>query len=466
MQRSPAPTQLIERNGRTVARRIHKLRVTVIDGPDRGAIFEGAQDEIRVGGAEDADLSLRDPSVSRRHASLRLTPEGIRVTDGGSTNGTFMGDIRVHDVVLSGPRELSFGNTRVRVEALGDSVEREVSSGVRFGRLVGTSVAMREVFAVLERIAASDVIVLVEGETGTGKELVDDALHRQGPRAGGPFIAVDCGAIPKEALEAELFGVDKPHDGLRARQGAFRAAEGGTLFLDEVAELTAELQAKLLRAIESREIKPLGADRPVALDARVVVSTVRNLPREVKEGHFRQDLYYRLAAVVVRLPPLRSRLEDVPVLVDTILDDLNRRRDAQSLPAYPGLDRRAMELLSRYEFPGNVRELRNLVERFAVLGPDASALSRTAPTVERVAGHEIRTDLPFHDAKEIWTEIFETAYLTKLLATHSHNVSAAARTSGIDRRHLQRLMVKHDLRERDPGNTGRWPTQGTGGSGA
>ncbi len=294
-----------------------------------------------------------------------------------------MGDIRVHDVVLSGPRELSFGNTRVRVEALGDSVEREVSSGVRFGRLVGTSVAMREVFAVLERIAASDVIVLVEGETGTGKELVADALHRQGPRAGGPFIAVDCGAIPKEALEAELFGVDKPADGLRARQGAFRAAEGGTLFLDEVAELTAELQAKLLRAIESREIKrPRRRPPGAAFDARVVVSTVRNLPREVKEGHFRQDLYYRLAAVVVRLPPLRSRLEDVPVLVDTILDDLNRRRDAQSLPAYPGLDRRAMELLSRYEFPGNVRELRNLVERFAVLGPDASALSRrdTSPS--------------------------------------------------------------------------------------
>lgn len=466
MQRTSSPTQLIERNGRTVARRIHKVRVTVLEGPDRGTTFEGAQDEIRIGGAEDADLCLRDPSVSRRHATLRLTPEGIRITDLGSTNGTFMGDVRVYDAVLAGPRELSFGNSRVRVEALGDSIEREVSAGVRFGRLVGTSVAMREVFAILERIATSDVIVLVEGETGTGKELVADALHRQGPRAGGPFIAVDCGAIPKEVLEAEIFGAEATAEGQRPRQGALRAAEGGTLFLDEVVELPLELQAKLLRAIESREFRPVGADRPVPFDVRIVVATTRNLPREVKEDRFRQDLYYRLAAVTVRLPPLRSRLEDVPILVDTILDDLNRRRRAQGLEPYPGLDQRAMELLSHYEFPGNVRELRNLVERFAVLGPDAGALSRNTLGGERVAGHEIRTDLPFHDAKEIWTEIFETAYLTRLLAAHNHNVSAAARASGIDRRHLQRLMVKHDLRERDPGTTGRWPTQGAQGSGS
>ena len=466
MQRTPAPTQLIERNGRTVARRLQKVRLTVLEGADKGTIFEGAQDEIRVGAAEDSDLVLHDPSVSRRHAVLRLTSGGIRITDTGSTNGTFLGDARAYDIALQGTCDLTFGNARVRVEALGDSVEREVSSGVRFGRLVGTSVAMREVFAVLERIATSDVAVLVEGETGTGKELVADAVHRQGPRAGGPFIAVDCGAIPRDALEGELFGVDKGTDVLRARQGAFRAADGGTLFLDEVAEIPPELQARLLRALETREVRPVGASANVNVDVRVVASTSHNLPRDVKEGRFRQDLYYRLAAVVVRLPPLRSRLEDVPVLVDTILDDVNRRRAAQGLPAYPGLDRRAMELLAHYDFPGNVRELRNLVERFAVLGPDPSALGRPASAPERAGGHEIRTDLPFHDAKEIWTEIFEKSYLTKLLATHAGNVSAAARTSGIDRRHLQRLMVKHDLRERDrDGNdTGRWPAQG-GGSG-
>ena len=467
MQRTSAPTQLIERNGKTVARRLQKLRVVVLDGPAKGAVFEGAQDEIRVGGAEDNDLVINEPSVSRRHAVFKLTPDGIRVTDLSSTNGTFMGDVRVHDVVLRGARELTLGSTRVRIEPLEDSVEHELSSGVRFGRLVGSSVAMREVFAVLERIATSDITVLVEGETGTGKELVADAIHRQGPRAGGPFIAIDCGAIPREALEGELFGVDRSADPQRARQGAFVAADGGTIFLDEVTELPLELQSKLLRVIESRELKAVGSERAVPVDVRVIASTGRNLPREVKDGRFRQDLFYRLAAVVVKLPPLRSRLEDVPVLVDTILDDLNRRRTAQGLPTYPGLDRRAMELLAHYDFPGNVRELRNLVERFAVLGADPSALARGHVTLERPGGHEIRTDLPFHDSKEIWTETFEKTYLTKLLATHQGNVSAAARTSGIDRRHLQRLMVKHDLRERDntpPGQTGNYTAQGGSGS--
>ncbi len=470
MQRTSAPTQLIERNGKTVARRLQKLRVTVLDGPDKGAAFEGAQDEIRVGGSEDNDLVISDPSVSRRHAVLKLTPDGIRVTDLSSTNGTFMSDVRVHDVVLRGARELSFGNTRARIEPLDDAVEHELSSGVRFGRLVGSSVAMREVFAVLEHIAASDITVLVEGETGTGKELVADAIHRQGPRAGGPFIAVDCGAIPREALEGELFGVDKTADAQRSRQGAFVAADGGTIFLDEVTELPLELQSKLLRVIESREVRAVGSDRVTGVDVRVVASTGRNLPREVKDGRFRQDLFYRLAAVVVKLPPLRSRLEDVPVLVDTILDDLNRRRAAQGLTPYPGLDRRAMELLAHYDFPGNVRELRNLVERFAVLGADPSALAKGHVTLERPGGHEIRTDLPFHDSKEIWTEIFEKTYLTRLLATHQGNVSAAARTSGIDRRHLQRLMVKHDLRERDntpAGQTANYTAQGgSSGSGS
>ncbi len=448
MQRTTAMTQLIERDGQTVARRLQKVRVTVLDGPDRGASFEGAQDEIRLGGADDNDLQVRDPSVSRRHVALRMSEDGLRVVDLGSTNGTFLGATRLYDAVVDGVAELLLGSTRVRVEPLRESVEKDISAGVRFGRLVGTSPSMREVFAVLERIAASDLTVLVEGETGTGKELVADALHRHSPRVGAPFIAVDCGAIPRDLIESELFGTDRA--AARPRQGAFAAADTGTLFLDEVAELPMELQAKLLRVLETREVRAVGSDAVVPCDVRVVAATNRNLPREVKEGRFRQDLYYRLAAVVVKLPPLRSRLEDVPLLVETILEDINRRRSAQGLAPYQPLDRRAMDLLDHYDFPGNVRELRNLVERFAVLGPDPAALSQGHGTPEaRGAGvHEIRTDLPFHDAKEIWTEIFEKTYLTKLLATHSNNVSAAARTSGIDRRHLQRLMVKHDLRER------------------
>jgi len=445
-------TQLIERDGQAVARRMKTVRVTVLDGPDKGAVFEGAQEEIRVGGDDDNDLVIRDPSVSRKHVTLSLERGGIRVRDLGSTNGTFMGDLRVNDAVIRGTRELLLGTTLVRVEPTENAVEKDLSMGIRFGRLVGTSTAMREVFAVLERIAPSDLPVLIEGEAGTGKELVADAIHRRSPRSGGPFVVVDCGVVPRDRIEGELFGHAKTAT-LPESQGAIRAAEGGMLVLDEVGDLSVEAQAKLLRVLESREVRSLGASSPVPVDLRVVATTSRNLQREIKDGRFRQDLYYRLSSVVVKLPPLRSRLQDVPLLVETVLEDLSRRRAAQGLAGYSPLDPRAMELLQHYDFPGNVRELRNLVERFAVLGPDASVLAPTngAP---KVGGHEIRTDLPFHDAKEIWTEIFEKTYLTDLLKVHHGNVSAAARTSGIDRRHLQRLMVKHDLRERDRADEG------------
>ncbi len=440
-------TQLIERNGQAVARRMATVRVTVLDGPDKGAVFEGAQEEIRLGGADDNDLVIRDPSVSRRHVSLGLEAGGIRVRDLGSTNGTFMGELRVHDVVITGIRELSLGTTKIRVEPTDAAVEKDLSMGIRFGRLVGTSAAMREVFAVLERIAPSDLPVLVEGEAGTGKELVADAIHRRSPRAGGPFVVVDCGVVPRDRIEAELFGHAK--SGTQAETaGSIRSADGGTLVLEEVGELSLEAQARLLRVLETRETRPVGATNGAAVDVRIVATSARNLLREIKDGRFRQDLYYRLSSVVVKLPPLRSRLQDVPLLVDTVLEDLGRRRAAQGLAGYGPLDPRAMDLLERYDFPGNVRELRNLVERFAVLGPDATVIPQTGGA-PKVGGHEIRTDLPFHDAKEIWTEIFEKTYLTDLLKTHHGNVSAAARASGIDRRHLQRLMVKHDLRERD-----------------
>lgn len=442
MQKNPGLTQLIEREGRTVARRLRKVRLTVLDGSEKGTVFEAAQDEIRVGSSDDNDLSLRDPSVSRRHLSLRLTADGIRVRDLGSTNGVFLGDLRVHDCVVGPAVDLLVGNTRVRVEAMGESVEKDISAAIRFGRLVGASATMREVFAVLERVAPSDLTVLIEGEPGTGKELVADALHRSSARRGSAYTVFDCAAVPKDQIEVELFGI------AGKREGQFQRSDGGTLFLAEVSELPGDVQAKLLRAIDTKHIRPVGAAAPVPVDVRLLASTCRNLPREVKENRFRQDLYYRLAAVVVKLPPLRSRLEDVPLLIETAAEDINRHRAAQGLAPLPGLDKRAMDLLMQYDFPGNVRELRNLVERFSTFGPDPSALQNPEGVMNRAGAWEIRTDLPFHDAKEIWTDIFEKAYLTRLLQTHGNNVSAAARTSGIDRRHLQRLMVKHDLRER------------------
>jgi transcriptional regulator with GAF, ATPase, and Fis domain len=303
--------------------------------------------------------------------------------------------------------------------------------------------------------------VLVEGETGTGKELAAEGLH-EASRRSGAFIAVNCGAIPRELLESELFGHEKGSftGAVRERAGAFLAADGGTIFLDEVGELPLDMQAKLLRALERREVKAVGSDRSRSVDVRVVAATNRSLAREVTAGRFRQDLFYRLAVVIVRIPPLRTRLEDLRLLVDHVQDELARRRVAAGLPPYGRLDEASIAMLSRYDFPGNVRELRNIVERWAVLGTasapgDPSALPvvmKPEPTTNDSGGASAGgldatlLRLPYHEAKEAWVERFERAYVDAILGQSGGNVSKAAREAGVDRRHLQRLMARFGLK--------------------
>jgi DNA-binding NtrC family response regulator len=315
---------------------------------------------------------------------------------------------------------------------------------------------MRETFALLERVAKSDLTVLIEGETGTGKELAAEGLHDASGRS-GEFTAVNCGAIPKELLESELFGHEKGAftGAIRERKGAFASAHGGTLFLDEVGELPLDMQAKLLRALERREVKPVGSDKTVAVDVRVVAATHRALAKEVKAGTFRQDLYYRLAVVTVKIPSLRARLEDLRLLVDHTWEELERRRRAQGLPAPQRLDATAMAMLARYDFPGNVRELRNIVERWAVLGASSGeALGEgVPPSVGRPvpgagAGDAFAgvLELPYHEGRELLLERFERAFTEAVLAKSGGNVSKAARDAGVDRRHLQRLMARFGIK--------------------
>ncbi len=418
-------------------------------------------------------MPLADPSVSREHIAVRLGPHGFAVTDCGSTNGTFVGDLRVERASLTGDTTVRLGKSAVRLEGLAETVEQEISPRASFGRMIGISPAMRETFALLEKVAASDLTVLVEGETGTGKELAAEGLH-EASRRPGAFIAVNCGAIPRELLESELFGHEKGSftGAVRERAGAFVAADGGTIFLDEVGELPLDMQAKLLRALERREVKAVGSDRSRSVDVRVVAATNRSLAREVTAGRFRQDLYYRLAVVIVRIPPLRTRLEDLRLLVDHVQDELARRRTAAGLPPYARLDEASIAMLSRYDFPGNVRELRNIVERWAVLGTasapgDPSAMpgistkpseaadgggsggGRGADGGEGAGSGGLDTSLlrlPYHEAKEAWVERFERAYVEAILGQSGGNVSKAAREAGVDRRHLQRLMARFGLK--------------------
>jgi transcriptional regulator with GAF, ATPase, and Fis domain len=459
-------TEVIEATGGPAVRRIRKLRVEVVDsrdGKDKGAIFTFAQDEVRVGSSEDADVPLADPAISREHLAVRLSANGYTLADLGSTNGTFIGDLRIERVTITEPTLVRVGQTLLRLVPLAESIEQEISPRARFGRMLGQSAAMRETFAMLERVAGTDLTVLLEGETGTGKELAAEGLHDASGRA-GQFVAVNCGAIPRELLESELLGHEKgAFTGAdRPRPGAFLTADRGTIFLDEVGELPLDMQAKLLRVLERREVKPVGADRARNVDVRVVAATNRSLAREVSAGRFRQDLYFRLAVVVVRIPPLRTRAGDVRMLAEHIQDELARKRTAAGIAPLARLDERAIAMLLRYDFPGNVRELRNVVERWAVLGAvgspgDPSGWSGTAPAVstgERPSAAPGDVDgtllaLPFHEAKDAWVERFERAYLTALLERCEGNVSKAAREAGVDRRHVQRMMGRFGMKGGD-----------------
>jgi transcriptional regulator with GAF, ATPase, and Fis domain len=452
----PRGTQLMPM--RREVRRIEKLQITVVDTPDepkRGASITFAKDEIRIGAGPEADLSLADRSVSREHLAIRATDHGWMLTDLSSTNGTYIGAIQIDRVTVRDTVEARIGKTTLRLEPLGEHVEQELSSAERFGRMLGKSPAMREMFAVLEKVAATDLTVLIEGETGTGKELAAEGLHEASGRK-GPFVTLNCGAIPRELIESELMGHVKGAftGAVSDRPGAFVSASGGTLFLDEVGELPLDMQAKLLRVLERREVKAVGSDRSVPVDVRVVAATNRNLAHESEQGEFRQDLYFRLAVVVVRIPPLRTRMEDLPMLVEHVQGELSRRRLAAGQPSHAPLGDQAVAMLARYDFPGNVRELRNIVERWSVLGPQAAPGNPavhsgvTDAGVSSVGGGAVDAallSLPYHEAKEAWIERFECAYVSEALEKAKGNVSQAARDAQVDRRHLQRLMARYDI---------------------
>jgi len=457
--RSPV-TEVITSSTGAEVRRMRKLRVVIVDAPDtsqQGTILTFAQDEVRIGSSPETDVHVNDPAVSREHVAIRAGAHGWTVSDTGSTNGTFIDELRVERVTVDADTLLRIGKSTLRLEPLAESVEQEISPRARFGRMLGVSSAMRETFALLERVAATDLTVLVEGETGTGKELAAEGLHEQSGRAGA-FVAVNCGAIPRELIESELFGHEKGAftGAIRERTGAFVSADKGTLFLDEVGELPLDMQAKLLRALERREVKPVGSDRSQPVDVRVVAATNRSLAREVAGGRFRQDVYYRLAVVVVRIPPLRTRLDDLRLLVDHVQDELARRRAAAGAAPLSRLDETAIAMLMRYDFPGNVRELRNIVERWSVLGAVAAPGERPEPSPAGGAGGaggEAGSDpllallsLPYHEAKEAWTERFEQGYVEEILRKSGGNVSKAARDAGVDRRHLQRLMARFGIK--------------------
>jgi transcriptional regulator with GAF, ATPase, and Fis domain len=418
------------------------ITLTVLSGPDRGARLRLTGDLARIGTGESCALRLKDPTVSRLHCALEVGRNAVRVVDSGSKNGTFVDGVRARDADITSGSTLKLGGTSIGIDLDDDSIRVPLSDRASLGRIIGESIEMRRLYAILERVAPTEATVLIQGETGTGKEVVAQSLHELSKRAAGPFVAVDCGSITESLIESELFGHVKGSfsGAIGNRAGLFEEADGGTIFLDEIGELPASLQPKLLRVLESREVRRVGSNAPKKIDVRVVAATNRDLASSVNEGTFREDLYFRLAVVPVRLPPLRARRDDIPALVQHFYERILGKGEVAPKELVASLVTRA--------WPGNVRELRNVVERSVSLGWKGNPDQAPAPKSVLPAGLAslVPVDLALKEARQAWTEQFENVYVRALLEKTDGNVSRAAEAAGVNRRFLQRMMARLGIR--------------------
>jgi transcriptional regulator with PAS, ATPase and Fis domain len=429
--------------------RVLSVSLLVVDGPSKGARVALSEGVARVGSAGGNELKLADPTVSRVHCELRVRSGTVLVRDCGSTNGTFVEGVRLREGELRPGALVRVGASAFRIEENAGSTYLPMSDRTSFGECVGASLEMRRVYAVLERAAPTSSTVLVEGETGTGKDVVARSLHAASTRASGPFVPIDCGAIPLTLIESELFGhVRGAFSGaVSDRRGVFEEAAGGTVFLDEIGELPMQVQPKLLRAIEQRAIRRVGSNTERPVDVRIIAATNRSLASCVNEGTFREDLYYRLAIIQVTIPPLRARREDVAALAKHFYAQLGGRG-----PLSPEL----LAMLAARSWPGNVRELRNFIERSVSLGlVDHGPTGGPLPPEEGIPVEQLERlvslDVPLKDARQAWTEKFETVYVRGMLRRTRGNLTHAAQLAGVNRRFMQRIVSRLQSRGADLG---------------
>ncbi len=415
---------------------VRECRLEVVDGSLAGTEHVFAAERLVIGADPRADFVIADPTLSKFHCEIRIVDGACFVRDLGSRNGTAVDRVPILDAPLRDGSVLMLGRTQLVFRLGTHHRELTLSARDRFGRLRGSSIAMRATYALLETAANAQATVLVQGESGTGKDLAAESLHLESARRDGPFVIVDCGAIPPTLLESELFGHEAGAftGATSTRIGAFEAASGGTLVLDEIGELALDLQPKLLRVIDRREIQRVGSSQRIPVDVRIVAATNRDLKAEVNARRFRSDLYFRIAVLVVRMPPLRERMADLPILVDAILDDLN---DSSEMARALRSGELLPELL-RHAWPGNVRELRNYLEACIVRQERTLSSPPGEPTIDVAQ--------PLRVVRDQWIRHVERRYLEQLLLVHTNNVSAAARAAGIDRVHLHRLLSRVGLR--------------------
>ncbi len=425
-------------------------RLMVVKGADHGLELTIEKERVTIGRSKTCDLVLTDPAVSSLHAEL-VTEEKCRVVrDLGSRNGIYFRDHRVNELELQPGTQFNIGNDRLRFDPLDSKRKIPFSHRTQFGKAMGRSVKMREIFATLEKVSTSDLPLLLCGQTGTGKELLASAVHTYSMRKNRPFVVLDCGAVAADTIESTLFGHEKGAftSAESSHRGVFEEAKGGTLFLDEVGELNLDLQPKLLRVLQEKEVQRVGGVKPISVDVRVVAATNRDLRAMVDEDSFREDLLYRLAVFEVQVPPLRERMEDILFLADHFIEEGNQVREKLDLPP-AHLDDSAFEAIKAHSWPGNVRELRNVIERTLYLA-EKGVISRTdlqMDALDQDSLPRLVTNMmePYKKAKARLIEQFERQYLSKLIDSYDGNISRAAKKAGLVRHHLRDLCQRYGI---------------------
>ncbi|WP_309889825.1 sigma 54-interacting transcriptional regulator [Archangium sp.] len=428
--------------------KLRRCRLLVSAGPNEGKSLVSDKERLRCGAHPTNDLVLsEDRAVSRHHFEIITTERGWLLVDLNSTNGTFLDGRRTERAYLSAGAQIRAGSSTLTFATLDEEVTVEPDREGELCGMVGQSLRMRQVFALIKKIAPMDVPVIIGGETGTGKELVARAIHELSGRKKGPLVVLDCGAIPPNLIESELFGHEKGSftGAMTERPGAFERAQGGTIFLDELGELRLDLQPKLLRVLENREVRRVGGNDTLEVDCRVIAATNRDLPKEIAAGNFREDLFFRLSVINLQLPPLRQRLEDIPLILKRALaePEVVARHGRKRISA------EALSLLMAYAWPGNVRELMNVLSHVLAFSEGEEVQPDNLPP--RVRGQEREGPLPFNehltfkDAKEQLLENFEREYVTSVLTRCEGNLSRAARESGLHRKSIERLVKKYQL---------------------
>jgi DNA-binding NtrC family response regulator len=421
-----------------------EYQLVQLNGADPGKRYDLGL-SLRIGKATDNDVVIDHPTVSRNHLVVRRQGDQFLVQDLDSTNGTFIDGAQIKEGFLRAGALLEVGDIQLRFQPLFKSLEVSPATDRRLGDLVGASVPMRQIFALIQRIAPTDSTLLLVGETGSGKGAAARTIHKLSPRATGPFVIFDCASVSENLIESELFGHEKGAftGAVAQRVGSLERADGGTLFLDEIDDLPLDLQPKLLRALEDREFRRLGQSGAThKFDTRVVAASKKDLWAQTQAGRFREDLYFRLSVFTVTLPSLRDRKEDIPLLVDAM---------AQG-PLWNRLSQKQHDQFEHHTWPGNVRELRNAVERLKhvadipELASESFLREYAGPATEKDSETlPVRYNGPFKESKDELIRAFEREYLTRLLAKTKGNIARTARDAGLDRKHLYSLLHKYGL---------------------